>query len=89
MPDTEQVSFDGFLDELSKSPALRRRHPCHVQDFIDSLKSAEAKKQVEAALANTSLISRERLTKALNEKGYAYGDSTIRRHRAKMCSCYR
>ncbi len=73
----------GLLDGL-EPPA--RKFPCKVSTELDKLSDAD-KKILNEAMANETKWPAKTLSNALKTRGIQLVDSTISRHRSKMCSC--
>ena len=61
---------------------------CKVDQVIQTLEEADKKILVDA-LANTSAWPSKTLSKQLRLRGISMADTTIGKHRAKTCACYR
>lgn len=62
------------------------RLPCKVRAILEKLSEEDAK-ILQAALKNHAAWNAANLAKALSDRGLKIGDGSIRKHRAKTCSC--
>lgn len=69
------------------TPATHERK-CLVTKVAESLDKDDAK-ILNDALADQGKWSSNALSEALGKRGVKLGDSTIRKHRDKMCLCFR
>jgi hypothetical protein len=73
----------GLLDDLGKPPA--RKFPCAVRAVISDLSKEDAEILIKAvADPNWGVAT---LSKTLHGKGIVLGQTPIKSHRNKTCSC--
>ena len=61
---------------------------CKVNDVMNELEEADVQ-ILQAALANTDRWKHKTLSNALRAKGVSLADTTISKHRLRVCACYR
>lgn len=61
---------------------------CKVNDVMNELEEADVE-ILQAALADTDRWKHKTLSNALRAKGISLADTTISKHRLRVCACYR
>jgi|DEB0MinimDraft_10_1074344.scaffolds.fasta_scaffold588878_1 hypothetical protein len=61
---------------------------CKVNDVMNELEEADVQ-ILQAALADTDRWKHKTLSNALRAKGVSLADTTISKHRLRVCACYR
>jgi hypothetical protein len=61
---------------------------CKVNDVMNELEEADVQ-ILQAALADTDRWKHKTLSNALRAKGISLADTTISKHRLRVCACYR
>lgn len=61
---------------------------CKVSDVMNELEEADVQ-ILQAALADTDRWKHKTLSNALRAKGISLADTTISKHRLRVCACYR
>jgi hypothetical protein len=61
---------------------------CKVDQTLQTLDEAD-KKILAEAIANTDIWPAKTLSKQLRLRGISMADTTLSKHRAKTCACYR
>ena len=61
---------------------------CKIEQTLSSLSESDAKIMAEA-LDNTDVWGARTLSTALRERGISIADTTITKHRNRVCACYR
>ena len=61
---------------------------CKVNDVMNELEEADVQ-ILQAALADTDRWKHKTLSNALIAKGVSLADTTISKHRLRVCACYR
>ena len=70
------------------TPPANKAVYCKVDQVLQTLEDAD--KQILAdAIANTVTWPAKTLSKELRLRGVSMADTTISKHRAKTCACYR
>ena len=70
------------------TPPANKAVYCKVDQVLQTLEDAD--KQILAdAIANTVTWPAKTLSKELRLRGLSMADTTISKHRAKTCACYR
>ena len=70
------------------TPPQNKAVYCKVDQVLQTLDDAD--KQILAdAIANTTTWPAKTLSKELRLRGVSMADTTISKHRAKTCACYR
>lgn len=70
------------------TPAKNRAIYCRIAEILDTLEPQD-KEILETALADEKLWSANGLSLALRHRGVSVADTTISRHRNRVCACYR
>lgn len=74
----------GLLDELASPP--KRLTPCAVRNITETLDKADA--DILIAAVNNPEWPIKTLSDALRGKGLMIGQTPIKAHRNKICSCF-
>ena len=74
----------GLLDELKTPPT--KVYTCAVRRLADALDKGDAETLINAV--NNPEWPMKTLSETLRQKGLSLGQSPIRHHRLKTCSCY-
>jgi len=74
----------GLLDELNKPPV--KKWPCAVRKVIEGLEKADA--TILAAAVMSPDWPMRTLSQTLKTKGITLGETPIKAHRLKTCSCW-
>ena len=61
---------------------------CKVNDVMNELEEADVQ-ILQAALADTDRWKHKTLSNALRAKGVSLADTSISKHRLRVCACYR
>lgn len=69
-------------------PPKNRTEYCKVKDTMLTLNEAD-QKILEEALADTERWKHKTLSNALRSKGVNLADTTISKHRLRVCACFR
>lgn len=70
------------------TPAQNRSVYCKI-DMIKSTLEPEDQKILETSVNDYETWSSKGLSKALRERGISVADTTITKHRERLCACYR
>jgi hypothetical protein len=65
----------------------KRRYPCRVRDVADSLEAKD--KEILLSAAENPEWPYIALENALGKLGVTVSQSSIKKHRTKVCSCFR
>jgi hypothetical protein len=74
----------GLLDEFKQPPV--KRWPCAVRKVSEGLEKADAEILVAAVMSEEWPI--KTLSQSLKTKGIVLGETPIKAHRSKACSCW-
>lgn len=74
----------GLLEELNKPPV--KKWPCGVRRVVENLEKADAD-ILSAAVMNPDWPIKT-LSQTLKTKGITLGETPIKAHRLKTCSCW-
>jgi hypothetical protein len=69
-------------------PPKSKSEYCKIDLTLKDLSKGDAQILLDA-IANTDLWGAKTLSNALREKGLSIADTTITKHRKKICACYR
>jgi hypothetical protein len=69
-------------------PPKSRSEYCKIELTMKDLSKGDAQILADA-LENTDLWGAKTLSNALREKGLSIADTTISKHRKKICACFR
>jgi len=70
------------------TPPQNKAVYCKVKETLASLEDSD-KKILEEALADTDRWKHKTLSNALRAKGLSLSDTTISKHRLRVCACFR
>ncbi len=70
------------------TPPKSKSEYCKIDLVLKDLSKGDAQILMEA-LDNTDVWGAKTLSNALREKGLSIADTTITKHRKKICACYR
>lgn len=75
-----------MLEDLT--PPVNKSVYCKVADIMETLEQAD-QKILEAALAREDVWKAKTLSVELRKRGISMADTTITKHRRRVCACYR
>lgn len=70
------------------TPPVNKAVYCKVAQVMEELEESDAK-ILQDALDDTARWKNKTLSNALRTKGLSLADTTLSKHRAKTCACYR